>query len=227
MTVRIAILDDNARFRQQLLERLRFFPEVEVACSAGSAAEFLALLGRAAGPIDVALLDIELPGTSGIEVAAQLATEHPETGVLMFTVFEAEETVLAAIQAGASGYLLKDAPAEAIVRAIREVHEGGVPLSRSVARHLLGVLASQAPPQAAPAVVEEQGPLSTRERELLECIVQGDTEQQIAGRLGISPHTVRTHVKNIYRKLQVHSRAAAVRLAYERHLISTPPPVGS
>lgn len=226
MTIRVAILDDNARFRQQLLERLAFFPEIEVACHAGSAAEFMQLLAQAGRPVDVALLDIEMPGTSGIEVAGALAADYPDIGVLMFTVFEAEATVLAAIHAGASGYLLKDAPVEAIVRAIREVREGGVPLSRPVARHLLGVLAAQAaaPAPARPPADGSGDELSSRESELLERIVLGETEQEIAARLGISPHTVRTHVKNIYRKLRVHSRAAAVRLAFERQLIPAPPP---
>lgn len=224
MPIRVAILDDNQRFRAQLVERLRFFPELAIAFEAGSAAEFLSRLGQAAGPVQVALLDIALPQSSGIEVASRLADDYPDIGVLMFTVFEAEDTVLGAIQAGASGYLLKDAPVETIVRAIREVHEGGVPLSRSVARRLLGVLGRPpAPvPVARPAPSGDRDDLSPREIELLERIVMGETEPVIAANLDISPHTVRTHVKNIYRKLRVRTRAAAVRLAYERHLIGRP-----
>jgi len=224
VTIRLAILDDGERFRQQLAERLSFYPEVSVVLSAGSAREFLEGVGAASRPPDVALLDIELPTGSGIEVAAHLAAHHPSIGILMFTVFEAEETVLAAIQAGASGYLLKDASAPAIVRAVREVHEGGVPLSRSIARHLLGVVGgrpSRPGPIPVPGMPGDE--LTVREIELLERIVQGDTEQAIATRLQISPHTVRTHVKNIYRKLRVRSRAAAVRQAYERHLLQQPP----
>lgn len=223
--IRVAILDDNERFRTRLVERLRFFPELVVAFEAGSAAEFLTRLGQQVEPVQVALLDIALPHSSGIEVASRLTGDYPAIGVLMFTVFEAEETVLGAIQAGASGYLLKDAPVETIVRAIHEVHEGGVPLSRPVARRLLGVLGK---PAAAPAAVarpvaSDHDELSPREVELLERIVRGDTEQVIAAHLDISPHTVRTHVKNIYRKLRVRTRAAAVRLAYERHLLGRPP----
>jgi len=223
--IRVAVLDDNERFRTRLVERLRFFPELVVAFEAGSAAEFLARLGRQVEPVQVALLDIALPHSSGIEVASRLTSDHPDIGVLMFTVFEAEETVLGAIQAGASGYLLKDAPIDAIVRAIHEVHEGGVPLSRPVARRLLGVLgkpAAATPVAARPAVGADHDELSPREVELLERIVRGDTEQVIAAHLDISPHTVRTHVKNIYRKLRVRTRAAAVRLAYERHLLGRP-----
>jgi len=222
MSIRVAILDDNQRFRQRLVERFRYFTELAVVFETGSASEFLTLLGQAVEPVHVALLDIELPESSGIEVATRLAADYPEVGVLMFTVFEAEETVLAAIHAGASGYLLKDAPVEAIIQAIREVHEGGVPLSRSVARQLLGVLGQQGSLLAPVRRSAPAGPddLTPREIKLLERIVLGETEQAIAVHLEISPHTVRTHVKNIYRKLRVHSRAAAVRLAYQRRLIN-------
>lgn len=222
MSIRVAILDDNRRFRARLVERLRFFSELTLAFEAGSASEFLTRLGQATDRVHVALLDIALPHSSGIDVATRLAEKYPDVGVLMFTVFEAEDTVLAAIQAGASGYLLKDAPVEAIVRAIREVHEGGVPLSRSVARRLLGVLGKPRTPQPPGEPSSGHDDLSPREVELLERIVIGETEQVIAVRLDISPHTVRTHVKNIYRKLRVRTRAAAVRLAYERRLIGWP-----
>lgn len=226
MSIRVAVLDDNARFRARLVARLRFFPEVTLAFEAASAAEFLAHLRDASGAIDVALLDIELPERSGIEVAADVSRDYPDVGILMFTVFEAEETVLAAIQAGASGYLLKEAPIGTIVQAIREVHQGGVPLSRPIARRLLGLLGAGGTAGAATPVPQQPGTegLSPREVELLERVVLGETEPEIAERLSISPHTVRTHIKNIYRKLRVRSRAAAVRLAYERRLLSRVPP---
>lgn len=222
MTIRVAVLDDNERFRARLVARLRFFPEVGLAFEAASAAEFLARLDAAPAAVDVALLDIELPESSGIAVAGDVSRRHPGVGILMFTVFEAEETILAAIQAGASGYLLKESPAGAIVQAIREVHQGGVPLSRPIARRLLGMLGSTTACPAAPPLTAAEG-LSPREVELLERVVLGETEAEIAIRLSISPHTVRTHVKNIYRKLRVRSRAAAVRLAYERRLVPPPP----
>jgi DNA-binding NarL/FixJ family response regulator len=205
---------------------LRFFPDVALAFEAASATEFLTRLRATSDAVDVALLDIELPEGSGVAVAADISRDHPGVGILMFTVFEAEETVLAAIQAGASGYLLKESPIGAIVQAIREVHQGGVPLSRPIARRLLGMLGatSAGAAQAAPAPDGSDG-LSPREVELLERVVLGETEAEIAERLAISPHTVRTHIKNIYRKLRVRSRAAAVRLAYERHLVPRAPTI--
>ncbi len=223
MSIRVALLDDNEPFRRQLTQRLAFFPQIEIVFSAATAHEFFELLGQQEAPPDVALVDIELPDVSGIEVAACLAREHEAIGALMLTVFEEPRTILAAIQAGAAGYLLKDSPAETIANAIAEVHEGGVPLSRPVARNVLHLL-SQAPPSTATDTApapDPAGTLSAREVELLEQIVQGDTESAIAKRLCISPHTVRTHVKNIYRKLRVNSRAAAVRVAYEQQLLDS------
>lgn len=227
MPVRVAVLDDDERFRRQLLERLRFFQQVDVVADAGTPQEFFRKLPGLSVAPEVALVDIGLPGASGIEVAARLSAEHHAVSVLMLTVFEEPDTVLAAIQAGASGYLLKDSSAEAIVRAILEVHEGGVPLSPPVARHVLKLIGRlPASPRASPPPDPgaSPSPLSSREIELLERIVQGETEAEIAAVLGISPHTVRTHVKNIYRKLRVHSRAAAVRLTYERHLLDRAAP---
>ena len=222
MPVRVALLDDNERFRRQLLERLQFVGGVVVSFDAGTANEFFDHLCAQSAAPHVALVDIGLSGESGIAVAERLAAEYPDIGVLMFTVFEEPDTVLASIQAGASGYLLKDATAEEIAKAIVEVHEGGVPLSRSIAHKVLGLMGRLRPPVAAAGAGEttDAESLSGREVELLERIVQGDTEAAIAGRLGISPHTVRTHIKNIYRKLRVNSRAAAVRRAFEKQLVN-------
>jgi len=216
---RVALLDDNERFRSQLARRLSFFSRIDLLFHAGSAEEFFRLLDDAAAAPDVALLDIGLPGTSGIQVAAQLAHQHPDIGILMLTVFEEPDKIVAAIRAGASGYLLKDTPAEALVEAIVELQQGGVPLSRPVARHVLRLMAARTAARKTVPAPEPGNELSPREIELLERIVQGDTEAEIAERLCISPHTVRTHVKNIYRKLRVRSRAAAVRLAYEQQLL--------
>ena len=225
MPVRVALLDDNERFRRQLVERLQFLGGVEVAFDAGASSEFFELLHAQATPPHVALVDIGLSGESGVAIAERLTAEHAEIGVLMFTVFEEPDTVLASIQAGASGYLLKDATAEEITKAIVEVHEGGVPFSRSIAHKVLGMMGRLRPQVASTGSAETANAdtLSVRELALLERIVQGDTEAVIADRLGISPHTVRTHIKNIYRKLRVHSRAAAVRLAFEQQLVSPPP----
>lgn len=230
MSIRVALVEDNERFLSRLIERLAYFDDIEVLYGVGSAEALFDRLGAEPRP-DVLLVDIGLPGASGIEVVSRLAGQEPEIGALMLTVFEEPDKILAAIQAGAAGYLLKDAPAERIAAAIREVHEGGAPLSRPVARHVLRLLgrvpagrtgdSGGLPVEGATGgASHDESPLSTREIELLEQIVAGGTEAEIADRLCISPHTVRTHVKNIYRKLRVNSRAAAVRVAYERGLTS-------
>lgn len=218
MPVRVVLLDDDERYRGRLVERLAFAPNVSVVADVGSAADFFDAFGRPESVADVALIDIELRGESGIDVADRLSAAFPAVGILMLTVFEDDTHVLGAIQAGASGYLLKDTTVDVLAAAIQEVHDGGVPLSRGIARRILGLVGKPAPPH--PSGTDDGEALSSRERELLEHVVRGETEAEIAARLGISPHTVRTHVKNIYRKLRVRSRAAAVRLAFERGLVS-------
>ncbi len=219
MPVPVALVEDHPELRQRLVERLRFFPEVALTFASESGDRFLADFEAAApeGRPHVVLMDIEMPGTDGVETTARLLGAHPEVEVLMLTVFEDEARILAAIQAGASGYLLKDTPADRIVQAVLELAEGGAPMSPAVARTVLGHTRRQAPPD--PAAAAAALGLTEREREVLGRLVADETEECIATRLFISPHTVRSHVKNLYEKLGVHSRAQAVRLALERGLV--------
>ena len=208
VSVRLALVEDRSDVRQLLTERLAFFDDVELVSVSGSAEAFFERLDAAAP--EVVLMDIELPGMDGIEATGRLRESHPETEVLMLTVFEDEDRIFAAVQAGASGYLLKDASAGRIVGAVLEVARGGAPVSPLVAKKLLGWIRGDD--------CEAVG-LTDRERDVLDGIVEGLTEDGIADRLFISPHTVRSHIKSLYRKLEVHSRAEVVRVAYERRLI--------
>lgn len=217
MPIRVVLLDDDDRYRRRLVERLAFAPAVRVVADVPSPTAFFDVVERLTPPPDVALIDIGLQDASGIDVADRLSATRPGLGILMLTVFEDDTHVLQAIQAGASGYLLKDTPLDALAAAIQEVHDGGVPLSRVIARRILGLVGK--PLSHLNTARAESEVLSVRERELLEHIVRGETEMEIAERLSISLHTVRTHVKNIYRKLRVRSRAAAVRLAFEQGLV--------
>lgn len=217
--IRVAVAEDHPVLRERLAQQLAYFDAVELVLTSESGDALLADLHvreRSGGPFpDVVLMDIEMPGTDGIGTTAAVRTAWPRLEVLMLTVFEAEDKIFAAVQAGASGYLLKDAGAEAVVRAVQEIAAGGAPTSPLVARKLLGyVRQHEASSQAEPSVR-----LTPRETEVLDQLVEDTPEVAIAEALGVSPHTVRTHVKNLYAKLEVHSRAQAVRAAYERGLV--------
>ncbi|NBC16510.1 MAG: response regulator [Bacteroidetes bacterium] len=219
MPIPVALVEDHATLRQRFTERLGFFPDVELTLAVGSGEALLDRLGtlpEARRP-RVVLMDIELPQMSGIDATALLKRDYPAIDVIMLTVFEQEDKIFRSIQAGAVGYLLKDASADRLVAAILEVDQGGAPMSAPVARKLLRYVHDQ-PPTPAPAD-DPPFELTPRETEVLEHIVQDETEREMAEALHISPHTVRTHVKNIYKKLHVHSRAAAVRVALENRLL--------
>ncbi|HEY9113780.1 MAG TPA: response regulator transcription factor [Bacteroidales bacterium] len=159
-------------------------------------------------PPNVVLMDVELPGMSGIEGIRQLKEHLPDTDFIMLTIRDDDETVLQALAAGATGYLLKDTPPAKLLDGIREVFEGGAPMSPTVARKI-----------AASFYNTEPSPLSERETEILEKLCDGHNYTTIADTLYISGHTVRVHIKNIYRKLQVNSRAEAVKKAIQGKLI--------
>ncbi|MEM0963129.1 MAG: response regulator transcription factor [Bacteroidota bacterium] len=220
MPISIAVVEDHPNLRERLVQQLAFFEGVQLAFASESGDAFLADLAvrqrSGASLPTVVLMDIEMPGRDGIETTRQLAQTHPEIEVLMLTVFEDEDKIFSAIQAGASGYLLKDAGTAAVVAAVEDVAAGGAPTSPLVARKLLGYVRRQQT-QAVPA--GEAFRLTPRERDVLAHLVDDVPEAEIAERLGVSPHTVRTHVKNLYAKLQVHSRAQVVRVAYEKGLV--------
>ena len=221
MPIRAALVEDNPTLRRRLIERFRFFEDVVLVFSAGSGEaclERLADLSPDAHP-QVILMDIELPKMSGIDTTALLKDRYTNIDVLMLTVFEHEEKIFASIQAGASGYLLKDASTEEIVSAILDLVRGGAPMSPVVARKMLSFVRTAPPPAPEGPTPQERFALSERELELLEHLVRDETEALIADALFISPHTVRTHIKNIYKKLHVHSRASAVRVALEQKLV--------
>jgi DNA-binding NarL/FixJ family response regulator len=223
MPVRVALVEDHPAFRQRLTERLRFFADVELVLTADSGNAFLEQIDAIAPDAqpEVVIMDIEMPGLSGIETTRRLKAAHPEIDVLMFTVFEHDDSIFASIQAGASGYLLKDSAADQIVGAVLELAGGGAPMSPGVARRVLAharATSLESPPAEAPAATFD---LTERERDMLHRLVEADTEDAIADRLHISPHTVRTHIKNIYKKLHVHSRASVVRVAIENRLLDS------
>ena len=222
MSIRVALVEDNATFRHRLVERFQFFDDVDLVVVAGSGEIFLRRMQSIAGDEvpQVVLMDIEMPGLSGIETTRRLQVDWPDLDVMMLTVFEHEDAIFEAIRAGASGYLLKDSSAGEIVGAVLEMVRGGAPMSSEVARKMIGYVRAQktAPPES-PDEAAARFALTDREREVLGLLVDAHTEDHIADELFISPHTVRTHIKNIYKKLHVHSRASVVRVALENRLV--------
>jgi len=169
---------------------------------------------------EVVLMDIEMPGLSGIDTAQQLTAKWPNVAVIMLTVFEQDDAIFDAVKAGASGYLLKDASVDAVVDAVQQVHAGGAPMSPLVARKVLESVRAPSPDAAEDDTSSAEAfSLTARETEVLTLLVDAHTEAHVADLLHISPHTVRSHIKNIYKKLHVHSRASMVRVALEHNLV--------
>lgn len=200
--IRVGIVEDNTGVRRTLQALLDDTPGFTCVCACGSGEEALKVIPR--DPPDVVLMDLHLPNLSGIETTARLKQGLPGLNIIMITVYADVESVFKALRAGACGYLLKRSSPEEILAAITEVSRGGAPMTSEIARKV--VAAFQEP---AVGKTEEEG-LSRREREILESLCQGYSNQDIAGRLSLSVETVRWHLKKIYEKLHVSSRTEAV-----------------
>ncbi|HXG49595.1 MAG TPA: response regulator transcription factor [Methylomirabilota bacterium] len=202
MPITVSIVEDNDQLRGTLgrvLDRAEGFKCVG---QHGSAEAALEALPREKP--DVVLMDINLPGISGVECARRVRQMLPDTQVMMLTVYEDTENIFNALAAGAAGYLLKRTPSAELLAAIRQVKEGGSPMTAHIARK---VVQSFQKPAAAPNPAED---LSPREREVLDCLSQGLIYKEIAEKLGISYETVHTYIRRIYEKLQVRTRTEAV-----------------
>ncbi|WP_369431957.1 response regulator [Glycomyces amatae] len=206
--IRVLIVDDHPVVRDGLRGMFDRTEDVDVV---GEAADGREAVDRALalGP-DVILMDLRMPGTDGVSAIRELAARRVDAKVLVLTTYDTDSDVLPAIEAGASGYLLKDASPEELRRAIRAAHEGGTVLAPSVA----SVLMDRVRRPAAAA-----GPLSERELEVLALIARGRSNRETAAELFISEATVKTHLVHVYAKLEVNDRAAAVAAAYERGLL--------
>lgn len=219
-TILIGIVEDQAIFRKRLIEHLALFSDMDVAVAAETGEAFLRRLEQSPPRLPhVVLMDIELPGMSGIETTCLLTERHADVDVLMFTVFEDDERIFDSIQAGAAGYLLKDEPIDVIVEAVRELRRGGAPMSASVARRTLEMMRSGSPVRKNGDAQRTPFNLTDREIEILQLLVSGKTTAAIGDALFVSPWTVKTHIRNIYKKMYVSSRAEATRLAIKRNLL--------
>lgn len=207
--LRLYVVEDNPLLRHYVVELLRGAPGFEVLGQAGSAEAALTELPGLA--VDIALVDLGLPGESGQALIAKLG-ELPQPPLMVaHTVFDDRPNVLAAIKAGASGYVLKGGPPRELVEALGSVWAGGAPMSPRIARAVLREL--QQPATDAPDV------LSPQQRHVLRLVDEGLTYKQIAERLSVSAHTVHSHIKNIYERLQAKSRGEALSKARRQGLL--------
>ncbi len=220
MPFRVAIVEDDPGVRAGLV---RLFNETrEFRCAGSYASAESALAGLPAQKPDVILVDINLPGLSGIECVRRLRDQDPAVLVVMLTVYEDTELVFQALQAGATGYLLKRTPPQQLLEAVREVLEGGAPMTSPIARKVVEAFHTHPPGQSSGAMVE----LSPREREVLELLAKGFLIKEIADKLAVGFGTVRTYVRRIYEKLHVQSRSQAIAKYFRSGEVSpsVPPP---
>jgi DNA-binding NarL/FixJ family response regulator len=212
--IRVVVADDQALVRAGFRMILKAEPGIEVVGEAGDGVEAVAR-ARELAP-DVVLMDIRMPLVDGIEATRRLVVDEASPRVLVLTTFDLDEYVYGALRAGASGFLLKDAPQDQLVTAIRVIATGGSLFAPSVTRRLIEEFARRVEPTAAPPALES---LTAREVEVLRFIARGLTNGEIATALVVSEHTVKTHVTHIFQKLGLRDRAQAVIVAYESALV--------
>jgi len=209
-TIRVAVVEDRQQDRQHLVETISGAPGFSCVAACRSGEEALAML-PACRP-EIVLMDIQMPGLSGIECVRTLSDLLPDSQTMMLTVLEDHELIFQSLAAGATGYLLKKTPAPKLLEAIRELRAGGAPMSGQVARKVVAAFRHPAG-GSAPAAK-----LSPVELTILQLLARGLLYKEVAAQLEISLGTVRTHVWHIYRKLQVHNRTEAVlKLGPQRH----------
>jgi DNA-binding NarL/FixJ family response regulator len=222
MSVRVLVVDDQRIVRDGLALLLRVAPDVDLVGTAENGQAALDRLEELTP--DVVLMDLRMPVLDGVEATRRIRAGHPTVQVIVLTTYADDESVFAALRAGARGYLTKDADADEIVRAVRRVHAGEAMLDTSVQARLLDALGAAAPASAAaPADGEADLPddLTPREAEVLALIAEGLSNTEIARRLVVSEATVKTHVNRLFAKTGVRDRAQAVRYAY-RHGLARP-----
>ena len=207
--IRVAIVEDNVQVRDGLSQILSNWPGFSCACACASAEDALKLIPKLLP--DVVLMDINLPGLSGVECVRELKSIMPTLRIVMLTIESRRERVFESLEAGASGYLVKNVPPANLLAAIEEIHAGGAPMSSDVARML--VQSFHRPSSQAPG---KSSVLSDREGEVLGLVASGYRSREIADKLSISVNTVNAHLRSIYDKLHVRSRIEAVSHYFDR-----------
>lgn len=200
--ITVAIVEDKEPIRQSLAILIDGADGFSCIGTHETAEEALEVLPNRCA--DVVLMDIDLPGMNGIECVRQLKPRCPHTQFMMCTMYDEDETVFEALKAGANAYILKRSPPHKLLEAITELHEGGSPMSSTIARKIASSFHNPTP------TTDELHALTPREREILDRLAKGHSHKEVAEELFVSPTTVRKHIFNIYEKLQVHSKVEAV-----------------
>lgn len=201
--IKIAILEDEETIRNALITLLCVQSDIEIVATFETGEEALEELSKK--PVDVLLFDINLPGMNGIETVGKLKAQHPQIQCMAITSYDDADNVFNALKSGATGYMLKNNQPEKLKEAIKEIYAGGSPMSSQIARKVVTEFAS---------IKEDviySSTLSRRENEILQLLAKGFRYKEISARLFISIETVRTHIRNIYEKLQVKTRDEAIR----------------
>lgn len=202
MDIKIALVEDDKKVREGLKALICGTPGFNCIAAYPNAEEALEELAEQKP--DVVLMDINLPGMSGIECVKVLKARQPKLQIIMLTVYEDDDLIFQSLAAGAVGYILKKTPAAKLLEAIEEVHRGGSSMSSQIARRVVEVF------QQKELSAQNTAALSHRENEILSCLAKGYRYKEIAHQLSLSIETVRTHIRHIYEKLHVHSRTEAV-----------------
>lgn len=198
----VAVVEDDRRLREKLLQILENLSDIECIANCSSGEEALKVIPQKAP--SVVLMDIKLPGMSGIQCVSELKRVMPQLQIIMVTIYEDSESIFKALKAGASGYLVKSGPPEQLIEAIRDVFAGGSPMSSHIARKVVQHFHSIGPAK------EEANNLTPREHQVLSLLASGYIYKEIGDKLNIGAETVRTHVKSICHKMHVRSRLEAV-----------------
>lgn len=214
MSIKIAIAEDNSFLLKAIMDKLAIYPDFEVKFHAFNGQEFLEKLQKNPN-IHLILMDIEMPKMNGIDTVAEVTKKYPHIKTIMLTVFDNDEHIFRAIQAGANGYFLKEVSPPELMQGILDTLDSGAAMTPSIALKALKLLRN--PPNFEDT--REDIKLTKREVEILEQTAKGLTYQQIGENLFISPKTVRKHTENIYQKLQVHSKLEAVQKAIKNRII--------
>jgi len=212
MEIRVIIFEDNRNLREGLFNLLESSSGFICAGAFANCERVLENIEETQP--DVILMDIELPVISGIEAVKMIREKYPDLKILMETIFEEDKKIFQSICNGAQGYILKNTPPDGILNAIREVYEGGAPMTPTIASKVLRLFKTNLSGKAG----ESYG-LSSREKEILKCLVEGMSYKMIADTCFISADTVNGHIKNIYKKLQVHSKSEAVVKAVKGRIV--------